>query len=271
MTTGSHACLLHLERRRYNETMQGKRRIVSSKGRLPGRAFKGLHALVKDEALFQRGIDLIRQSLSPAMSFYHGDDMIAWGRNMGFLDEMPESPSRADVRIAWRTYIIENLARRCARLDGDLMEIGCYRGDTAARVLGAVDMTGKRYWLYDLFGHNPGDAHLKLAYHIDGLEAVVRGRFEAREDVRIVAGLVPESLIDGPSVVCFAHIDLNNAGAEVGALEWLLPRMTFGSAIVFDDYGWQGLSNQKKAIDQALADTEHRVIELPTGQGLLLL
>lgn len=238
---------------------------------LPGRAFKGLHALVRNRDLFEQGLALIRKSLDPGLSFYHGDDMIAWGRNMSFLDELPADMSRADVRIAWRTYIIMSLVRRCVRLDGDLMEIGCYRGDTAARVLNEVDLTGKRYWLYDLFGHRPGDAHLRLAHHVDGLEAAVRGRFAEAEAVEIVAGAVPDSLARGPDAVCFAHVDLNNAVAEVGALQWLLPRMVVGGAIVFDDYGWQGLSEQKKAIDRTLFGTDHRVMELPTGQGVLLI
>ena len=245
-----------------------RKQLIPGRDYLPPRVFKGLHALVRDQAAFDEGMAIIRQSLVPGSSFYHGDDMIAWGRNMSFLDEMPADTSRADVRIAWRTYVIINLARRCARLDGDLMEIGCYRGDTSARVLDAVDLTGKRYWLYDLFGHEGAGAKVKDDASRATMESRVRARFQGAP-VNVVAGTVPQTLQEsGPDRVCFAHIDLNNAVPEVEALAWVLPRMSPGGAIVFDDYGWQGLSDQKIAIDRYL--TDRQVIELPTGQGLLL-
>lgn len=234
----------------------------------PVRALKGPHSLVKNRDLFKKGVDLIRQSLVPGASFFSSDDMMAWGRNLSLLDEMPSQSTRVDVRLAWRTYTIIGLIRHCVRLDGDLMEIGCYRGDTVARVMDAVDLCGKTYWLYDLFDQDADGAKIKEAENRNQLEQTVRERFYG-QPVTVVAGSVPQTLKShGPDKVCFAHIDLNNAAPEVGALDWVLARMSPGGAIVFDDYGWQIFAEQKAAIDEYLKG--NRIIELPTGQGLLL-
>ena len=63
---------------------------------------------------------------------------------------------------------------------------------------------------------------------------------------------------------------MNNAEAERGALERLFGRVSRGAAIVFDDYGWDGYRDQKDAADAFLGERGYRVLELPTGQGLVI-
>jgi len=50
----------------------------------------------------------------------------------------------------------------------------------------------------------------------------------------------------------------------------LFDRVVPGGAIVFDDYGWNGYRPQKDAEDAFLAARGYSVLELPTGQGLLI-
>jgi hypothetical protein len=40
--------------------------------------------------------------------------------------------------------------------------------------------------------------------------------------------------------------------------------------IVFDDYGWIGYRSQKIAEDGWMSERDHRILELPTGQGLVI-
>ncbi len=65
------------------------------------------------------------------------------------------------------------------------------------------------------------------------------------------------------------HIDLNNAPAEIGALEILFDRLSPGGILILDDYGWVGYKAQKQAEDPWLAARGYQVLELPTGQGLV--
>ena len=47
-------------------------------------------------------------------------------------------------------------------------------------------------------------------------------------------------------------VDMNDADAELGALEMLFDRISPGGMIVFDDYGWTGYRAQKDAADTFL-------------------
>jgi hypothetical protein len=66
------------------------------------------------------------------------------------------------------------------------------------------------------------------------------------------------------------HIDLNSADAEIGVLEVLFDRVSPGGIIVLDDYGWLAYEKQKIVEDEFFGRRNHSVLELPTGQGLVI-
>ena len=47
-------------------------------------------------------------------------------------------------------------------------------------------------------------------------------------------------------------------------------RVLPGGVIVFDDYGWKMFRNQKGAEDDFTRRHDHEILELPTGQGLVI-
>lgn len=53
-------------------------------------------------------------------------------------------------------------------------------------------------------------------------------------------------------------------------MELLYDRITPGAIIVLDDYGWLGYRDQKLALDPFFEARGHKVLELPTGQGLVI-
>ncbi len=174
----------------------------------------------------------------------------------------------------WRRYQLLYFAQFATRAEGDFLELGCYTGLTALQVAQRIDLAalGKRYYLYDLFHWNEGDEHTRLEAHADDrmYENVLR-RFADYPSVQVIKGSVPESFAQGfPDKIAFAHIDMNHPAPESGALEQVLPRLSRGGVIVFDDYGWWSYSAQKAALDPIAASHGFEILELPTGQGLLL-
>ncbi|MED5529215.1 MAG: class I SAM-dependent methyltransferase, partial [Pseudomonadota bacterium] len=65
-------------------------------------------------------------------------------------------------------------------------------------------------------------------------------------------------------------IDMNHPIAESKALEIILPKLSNGGVIIFDDYGWFTYSAQKSALDPIASTHDLEILELPTGQGLLI-
>ena len=96
-------------------------------------------------------------------------------------------------------------------------------------------------------------------------------RFKRFPNVEVVRGIVPDSFAQAvPDKISFLHIDMNSSKSEIAALEALFDRVSPGGFIVFDDYGWAGYAAQQVAEDAFMRARGHRILELPTGQGLLI-
>lgn len=249
-------------------------------------------------ALFNRMLDvLIRPHHS---TLFWGDRMMSLDKSMGFLDQPALHIALDSIRgahdyddyrgphtIAWRLHTLVWAAENGLRLPGDFVECGVFQGDMAWVITQVLDLgaLGKSFYLYDTFSgfsdtysssadfpDNPG--FLEFAneiYSKPGLYKSVCDRFADDKSVKLVRGVVPDILKkDAPDRISFLHIDLNSPTAEIGALELLFERVSPGGIVVFDDYGWKVFRAQKEAEDQFMAERGYAILELPTGQGVVV-
>ena len=63
---------------------------------------------------------------------------------------------------------------------------------------------------------------------------------------------------------------MNSSKSEIAALEHLFDKVSKGGIIVFDDFGWMGYDRQTIAEIEWLKNRDHKVLELPTGQGMVI-
>jgi len=178
-------------------------------------------------------------------------------------------------------------AQHALSLDGDFVECGVFKGDRASLLAKVTDFGRQRktFYLYDSFAgfspdyssaddfpDSPGffDFAHKL-FSEPGLFEEVTRRFSAYPNVRIVRGVLPDVLAEtAPDKISFMHMDLNSPRASVACLEVLFDRMIPGGMIIFDDYGWYAYRREKELADVFMAARGYQILELPTGQGLLL-
>lgn len=107
--------------------------------------------------------------------------------------------------------------------------------------------------------------------HGADLYSQVKKRFSDLPQVHVTQGAIPEVLHQvSPEKIAFLHLDLNNATAELGALELLFERVSTGGIVILDDYGWLAYRAQKEAEDPFFVKRGYRVLELLTGQGLVI-
>lgn len=242
----------------------------------------GVHFNVADPEKFQQAIRLLRESLHDGgATLFSADNLITWNRNFSFLRDpffvdslTSDTTSPVEKSIVWRRYILLYFAQLSLHVEGDFLELGCYTGHTAMELVRRMDLAraGKQYYLYDLFSWQDGDGHTFRKEHGNPrmYEDVVE-RFAPYPWVHVIRGPVPESFAQGfPEKIAFAHIDMNSPEPEAGALEQVLPRLSSRGCIVFDDYGWWGYCRQKMALDPIIAAHGLDIVELPTGQGLLI-
>jgi hypothetical protein len=145
--------------------------------------------------------------------------------------------------------------------------------------------SGKTFYIYDTFtGFSPQYSsaadfptapqyfqHTDKDYKAPDIERYVRDRFQQKNYVEVIKGVVPDVLREkAPDQIAFLHLDLNSPKAEIAALEILFDRISPAGIIIFDDYGWRHFQNLKKAADEFMTQRGQVILELPTGQGLVV-
>lgn len=236
---------------------------------------------VKSGDEFIRGIQYAVDQIFSQVGIFTGDQLFTYNKNLSFLDDekfmsafTKHATTDVEKSVIWRIATVCWAANNGMRLDGDLVEIACYKGTTARVVCDYVDFEkqlNKKYFLYDLFEHDNSMPHFSMPEHSKQLYRQVQQRFSEFPNVCITQGKVPESLsIAAPEKIAFMHLDINSADAEIGVLEVLFDRMVPGAVLILDDYGWAYYRDQKLAEDPWLEKRGYKVLELPTGQGMVI-
>jgi O-methyltransferase len=217
---------------------------------------------------------------------FANDMMIVLDRNVSFLEDQRFMQAfqaavvdETDRSIAWRIHVLCWCARNSLRVEGDFVECGVYRGMSTAVVAPVIEFgkLPRAWYLYDTFEGIPADhlneGHANPAYFQEpGLYEAAVERFAPYPNIHVVRGRVPEVLHErAPERVAFMHLDMNSAVAEAAALEFFLPRLTPGAFVVLDDYGWRGYRAQKIEADRIFGRLGKPILELPTGQGLVMI
>jgi O-methyltransferase len=249
-------------------------------------------------------LDFVIKYLLPRdhRSVFWGDRMLTIDKSAGFLEEPVFRRAFDAIRgkhqydqydspftIAWRLHTLVWAARSALALpDGDFVECGVFHGDMSWVVATVTDFatSGRQFHLYDSFeGFDPAQTtdedfpdlpgFLLFAneiYQAEGLWEGVHSRFADLPYFHLHRGFLPGTLQrDGfPNRIAYLHMDLNVAPVEVACLEVLFDHVVPGGVIVFDDYGWKVYRRQKDAEDAFFAAKGLQVLELPTGQGLVV-
>lgn len=205
------------------------------------------------------------------------DDIAVWFRNLFFLKdprfEAALGDYKNDLTLMARAWRIHNLCwalSQAAHVRGDIVDAGCYDGKTTHIYCeyNAELIKYKMLHMFDYFDAPPGD-HKKAGHGAD-LAKQVEARLADFQPM-IFEGSVTETIpAQLPDEICFAHVDLNSAEAEAHVMPEIYERMPSGAMIVFDDYGFARYRESALVHQKFLADKMESILELPTGQGLMV-
>ncbi len=234
---------------------------------------------IKNTTTFSRGL---REMLGEVIEggIFTGDNMITFSKSMGFLEDEKfmaavnrHVDNNTERSVIWRQTVVAWAAREGLRREGDFVECACYKGTTARIICDYLDFDklDRTYYLYDLFEPAEKGEHRPMPELSAELYAKVQARFADFSNVKVTQGSVPEILHQvAPEKIAFLHIDLNSAPAEIGALEILFDRMSPGAILILDDFGWTFYKEQQRAENAWLGARGYKVLELPTGQGMVI-
>lgn len=213
-----------------------------------------------------------------------GDNVILFQRNLGFqrnkafMEAFNANAANAQEKsLILRLNTLAWAAEHALNVEGDYVECGVWKGFCSAVLTQYLDFAklDRTFYLYDTFEGIPEEydteKHDAPGFRQDGLYEGVIERFSPYPNVKVIKGLVPDSFEQAaPEKIAFMHIDMNSSKSEIAALEVLFDRLSPGGMLVFDDYGWSGYVAQQIAEDAFMAERGHRILELPSGQGLLI-
>ena len=169
------------------------------------------------------------------------------------------------VSISETEKIIE-IARKCLVVEGDYVELGCYKGDTSlllAELLveKLVEKPAKKLWIYDSFEGLPEKGikdESETGRDFKGGELFVTKR-EVKE--RFLRAGLPVPIIkkawfkdltdeDLPKTIAIAFLDGDFYESIRDSLELVENKMCGGGVIIIHDYDNQALPGVMRAVDE---------------------
>ena len=166
-------------------------------------------------------------------------------------------------------YTIRSAVLQTAKIPGDIVEVGVFRG-ASARII--CEAKGDRpLHLFDTFEGLPTPAAIdsgfekgQYACSLDSVRAYLRGF----PGVHFYKGYFPQT--GGPianRTFSFAHLDVDLYDSTLAALEFLYPRLNPGGIIISHDY--VQFPAVREAFDGYFASRIEPVIELSGNQCLI--
>ena len=198
-----------------------------------------------------------------------------WNTHTEFQEVFAVASQRTLIDI-YRAYNLWDLVTQTNQLEGDILEVGVWRGGTACIITRASKGRGTVY-LADTFegvvktGAN--DSFYKGGEHADASEEDVRGGLDglAVKNYHILKGIFPD---DHSTKVQdlkfrFCHIDVDVYQSALDVFEYVWPRLAIGGAVVFDDYGFLRCEGVTKLIDEMTLTNGIKMYNL-NGQAVII-
>lgn len=190
---------------------------------------------------------------------------------------------RNDQVSAKETEEIISIARECLAIEGDFVELGCYKGDTSlliAEVLrdfgsnpveNLVEKSAKKLWIYDSFEGLPEkgkEDESEIGRDFKKGELMV-GKKEVK--ARFLRAGLPVPIVkkawfselageDLPEKIAFAFLDGDLYGSIRDSLRLVEGRMNAGGVIMVHDYTNEALPGVAKAVDEWMASKNYKLM-----------
>jgi len=248
-------------------------------------ALKPYFPIALNHAGVEHGLPIFAKLLAPRVM--SADGMVVSARSLFFLGDenflrsirpigfyTTEQKHVFTAKIWWAFHVYGFARSAVARAPAAaVVEMGVYMGYTAQMLAAmlAAESPGTELHLFDIFADDREVLTDKVLPHMSQTEAFVRGAMEGCPTVRLHVGDVrdAEGLPDLEEI-SFAHVDLNHAEAELAAVRYLWPRLIDGGCLLLDDFGHPRFRESALRLRPFFEAAGRPVIELPTGQAIVL-
>jgi O-methyltransferase len=174
-----------------------------------------------------------------------------------------------------RKYLLKEILKLAKDVPGDTIEVGVYEGSASYLIAQLARRAGKRHHLFDSFEGLSEPGSFDGDYWSRGMMAVseeqVRANLSEFDNICYWRGWIPERFYEvADQYFSFLHVDVDIYQPTLDTIAFFYPRMSNGGIILSDDYGFASCPGARKAVDEFFADKPEAVIDLPTGQALVI-
>lgn len=203
-----------------------------------------------------------------------------WDSDAAFMQIYKNLQKNTLVRID-RCYSLYQLAlMEALSQNGDVAQVGVYRGGTARMIAECFAHTQKKFYLFDTFEGLPSASEedgvsgsknneVKQFTNVDFNE--VKNLFSGVSNVAFRKGYFPDTAqgLEGHSF-CFVYLDADLYTSIRDGLAFFYPRMIRGGVIVIDDYGTDNWPGVEKAVHEFCVENNVACIKNVWWQGLII-
>jgi len=178
-------------------------------------------------------------------------------------------------------YLV-SLTMQTRNLEGDLAEVGVFKGGSAWIISRIMD-NRKKLYLFDTFkGFDSLTEHdsnnwvndrneWKTNPELINVYESVSELFKNNKSVEIIKGSFPSIIgnrLDN-NKFCFVHLDADAYQVTMDSLNYFYPKMVQGGIIVLHDYIHEDIP-VRKVCDEFLKDKPEQIVNIDSPQGFLI-
>ncbi len=198
-------------------------------------------------------------------------------QHIEFMELFNEIKFRALLGIERAFFLFQFAGHASNFLQGEIAEVGVYKGGGAKIIAEAVKNPNKTIHLFDTFSGHPktnkkedSEYQKKGLYKDTSLEEVKNFLSEFNK-IKFYKGVFPETTKPVlQKKFCFVHIDTDLYESTKASIEFFYFRMVSGGIIIVDDYGNPDAKGVKKSVDEFFRDKKEFPILCTQHQCIII-
>jgi O-methyltransferase len=180
----------------------------------------------------------------------------------------------------YRCYELWTLVEQCARPDGDILEVGVWRGGTGCLMAVKSKLMGlqSKVYLADTFAGvvkaGDKDPSYRGGEHANTSAETVQKSMHTLglDNVELLIGIFPDDTaapLEG-NRFSLCHIDVDVYASAADVLDWVWPRLHTGGVVIFDDYGGLKTGGVTRLVNERIGTPNALVLHNLNGHAVMV-
>jgi O-methyltransferase len=194
------------------------------------------------------------------------------------FQQILESVSKNTLVDTYRLWELYQISHQLREVDGDVLEVGVWRGGSGALIADVIANQNKTIYLADTFmgvvlAGESDSVYIGGEHKDTSVEMVdeVFMRMGLTNYKKLIGEFPKETSNEMISTnLSMVHIDVDVYSSAKGVWEWIQPYLGPRSIVVFDDYGFISCSGVTKFVNEIKEDSSYHFVHNLNGHAIFI-